>query len=383
MFPQILFIIIPFTLKKIFVNYKLIKREDKMSELHKKFPRGKGLSPGTVVYIGEEKTDEVKISVIDYNEREFIKRAGVKAEDCFPFRDKDSITWINIDGVHNIDIIEDIGGYFGLHPLVMEDISNTTQRPKTEDFDNYIFVVLKMLYFDEKNREIEVEQVSLILGKNFVISFQEKEGDVFDTVRERIEKDKGRIRKMGSDYLLYSLIDAVVDNYFSVLEKIGDRVEELEADIVEEVAQESLGNIHKSKKDMILLRRSVWPLREVINSLSREKTALISGNVLIFFRDVYDHTIQVIETIETFRDMLSGLHDTYLSSISNRMNEIMKVLTMFASIFIPLTFVAGIYGMNFHYMPELDWRWGYFTVWGSFIVVGVSMLFYFKQKKWL
>lgn len=354
-----------------------------MAKSFKTISKNKGLSPGTVVYIGEEKTAEVRISVIDYNKNEFIKREGVKAEDCFPFKDKDSITWININGVHNTDIIEDIGGYFGLHPLVMEDIGNTTQRPKVEDFDKHIFVVIKMIYYDNKGEELEVEQVSLILGRNFVISFQEREGDVFDAVRERIEKAKGRIRKMRSDYLLYSLIDAVVDNYFSVLERMGDRIEELEEDIVEQTTPESLHNIHKSKKDMILLRRSVWPLREVVNSLAREKSVLISENVLIYFRDIYDHTIQVIDTVETFRDMLSGLHDTYLSSISNKMNEIMKVLTMFASIFIPLTFIAGVYGMNFSFMPELRWQWGYFSVWGVIIIVGVSMLFYFKRKKWL
>lgn len=354
-----------------------------MPEPFKKISKYKGLSPGTVVYIGEEKTAEVKISVIDYNENEFVKREGVKAEDCFPFKEKESITWINVDGVHNTAIIEKIGEYFDLHPLVMEDIGNTTQRPKVEDFENYIFVVLKMLYFDEQGEEIEVEQVSLILAKNFVISFQEKEGDVFDSVRDRIEKGKGRIRTMGSDYLLYSLIDAVVDNYFSVLEKMGDRIEELEEDIVEHTEPKSLHNIHKSKKDMILIRRSVWPLRELVNSLAREKTSLISANVIIYFRDVYDHTIQIIDTVETFRDMLSGLHDTYLSSISNKMNEIMKILTMFASIFIPLTFIAGIYGMNFKFMPELTWRWGYFTVWGFILSVGGAMLFYFKRKKWL
>lgn len=348
----------------------------------KTISKQKGLSPGTVVYIGEEKTAEVRITVIDYNKDAFQKKEGVKAEDCFPFKDKDSITWINIDGVHNTGVIEKIGEIFDLHPLVMEDIGNTTQRPKVEDFDNTIFVVLKMLYYDDKKEETKVEQVSLILGKNFVISFQEMEGDVFEQVRERIEKGKGRIRRMGSDYLLYSLIDAVVDNYFSVLEKIGDKIEELEEDIVEQSAPKSLQNIHNSKKEMILLRRSVWPLREVVNSLAREKTTLISGNVLIYLRDIYDHTIQVIETIETFRDMVSGLHDTYLSSISNKMNEVMKVLTMFASIFIPLTFIAGIYGMNFRFMPELNWRWGYFTVWGAIIIVGVSMVFYFKRKKW-
>jgi magnesium transporter len=354
-----------------------------MAELYKNFPRRNGLSPGTVVYIGKEKTAEVRITVIDYNKDEFQKKEGVKAEDCYPFKDKDSITWINIDGVHNTGVIEKIGEFFDFHPLLLEDIGDTTQRPKTEDFDNYIFVVLKMLYFDEKSKKIEIEQVSLILGKNFVISFQEKKGDVFDSVRERIEKGKGRIRKMGSDYLLYCLIDAVVDGYFNVLEKIGDKIEELEEDIVEQTDPKSLNHIHKAKKEMISLRRSVWPLREVVNSFTRDKTSLISKNVIIYFRDVYDHTFQVIDTVETFRDMLSGLHDTYLSSISNKMNEIMKVLTMFASIFIPLTFIAGVYGMNFSFMPELDWRWGYFTVWGIIIIVGISMLFYFKRKKWL
>jgi magnesium transporter len=353
-----------------------------MAKSFKTISKQKGLSPGTVIYIGEEKSAEVRITVIDYNKFEFQKKEGVKAEDCRPFKDKDSITWINIDGVHNTEVIEKIGKIFDLHPLVMEDIGNTTQRPKVEDFEKFTFVVLKMLYYDEKGK-IKVEQVSLILGKNFVISFQETEGDVFDSVRERIEKGKGRIRKMGSDYLLYSLIDAVVDNYFSVLETMGDEIEELEEDIIERTASDSLQNVHKSKKDMILIRRSVWPLREVIHSLSREKTTLVSGDVLIYFRDVYDHTIQVIETVETFRDMLSGLHDTYLSSISNKMNEIMKVLTMFASIFIPLTFIAGVYGMNFHFMPELNWRWGYLGVWGIIITVGISMLFFFKRKKWL
>jgi magnesium transporter len=354
-----------------------------MTNFHKIIFKKKGLSPGTVVYIGEEKSAEVDVTVIDYREDEFQKKKGVKAEDCLPFKDKDSITWINIDGVHNTEVIEKIGEIFDLHPLVLEDIVDTTQRPKVEDFDKYIFVVLKMLYHNDNAKKIEAEQVSLILGKNFVISFQEREGDVFDSVRERIVKGKGRIRKMGSDYLIYSLIDAVVDGYFIVLEKTGDKIEELEENIIEQTGSEPLHNIHKTKKEMISLRRAIWPLREVVNSLTRDRTTLISEKVVVFFRDVYDHTIQVIDTVETFRDMLSGLHDTYLSSISNKMNEIMKVLTMFASIFIPLTFIAGIYGMNFSFMPELNWRWGYFTVLGVIISVGLSMVFYFKRKKWL
>jgi magnesium transporter len=352
-----------------------------MAESFKKIPRKKSLTPGTVVYIGKKKTAKVGITIIDYNEREYQKKEVKKIEECFPFKEKDSVTWINIDGVHNTRIIEDIGKCFGIHPLVLEDIGDTTQRPKVEDFDDYIFIVIKMLYYNSK-REIQAEQVSLILGENFVISFQETKGDVFDPVRERIEKCKGRIRKMGSDYLLYRLIDAIVDNCFAVLEEMGDEIEVLEEDIVERVAPESLHTIYDFKKDMILLRRSIWPLREVVNAFTREAPALISENTIIYFRDVYDHTIQVIDTAETFRDMLSGLHDTYLSSISNKMNEIMKILTMFATIFIPLTFIVGVYGMNFTFMPELCWRWGYWTVWGLIIIVGVSMIFYFKRKKW-
>jgi len=354
----------------------------KQAKKTKKISKKKALGPASVVYIGKKKTAEVGITIIDYNENEFQKKEVKKVEECFPFKEKDSITWINIDGVHNTDIIEKIGEYFGIHPLILEDIGDTTQRPKVEDFDDYIFIAIKMLYYNSKG-EIQAEQVSLILGKNYVISFQETKGDVFDPVRERIEKAKGRIRKMGSDYLLYRLIDAAVDNCFAVLEKMGDEIEDLEEDIVERVAPESLHAIYDFKKDMILLRRSIWPLREVVNAFTREAPALIAENTIIYFRDVYDHTIQVIDTVETFRDMLSGLHDTYLSSISNRMNEIMKVLTMFASIFIPLTFIVGVYGMNFSFMPELKWRWGYFTVWGLIIIVGVSTIFYFKRKKWL
>jgi magnesium transporter len=353
-----------------------------MAKSVKKISKKKYFGPATVVYIGQKKTAEVGITIIDYNEKEYQKKEVKTVEECFPFKEKDSITWINIDGVHNTTIIEKIGECFGIHPLILEDIGDTTQRPKVEDFEDYLFIVIKMLYYNSKGK-IQAEQVSLILGKNFVISFQETKGDVFDPVRERIEKEKGRIRKMGSDYLLYRLIDAVVDNCFSVLEKMGDEIEDLEKDIVERVAPESLHDIYSFKKDMILLRRAVWPLREVINAFTRESPALITEDTDIYFRDVYDHTIQVIDTVETFRDMLSGLHDTYLSSISNKMNEIMKILTMFASIFIPLTFIVGIYGMNFSLMPELKWRWGYFTVWGIIILVGVSMIFYFKRKKWL
>ncbi|UCD13661.1 MAG: magnesium/cobalt transporter CorA [Thermoplasmatales archaeon] len=354
-----------------------------MARFIKKRSQMIGLPPGSLVHIGEKKTAKIKISVIDYDEQQFQEEEAKKVEDCFSFKDKPTVTWINIDGVHQLDVIEKIGKQFGLHPLVLEDIMNTGQRPKMEDFENYIFIVLKMLYFDEKAKEIKAEQVSLILGSNFVLSFQESEGDVFNSVRERIRGSKGRIRRMGADYLAYALLDAIVDNYFIILERIGEKVEEMEEELVTNPTPETLQTIHNLKREMIFLRKSVWPLREVISGVQRGESSLIQESTGIYLRDVYDHTIQVIDTIETFRDMVSGMLDIYLSSVSNKMNEVMKVLTIFAAIFIPLTFVAGVYGMNFQYMPELGWQWGYFTILLIMLLVGISLLFYFRRKKWL
>ncbi len=342
-----------------------------------------GLAPGTPVYIGSKKEERVRISVIDYDESEFQEKEVETSEECFLFKDKPTVTWINIDGLHQVEVIEKIGAYFGLHPLVLEDIVNTGQRPKMEDFGKYIFLVFKMLGYDEDRGEVTSEQVSLVLGTNFVISFQEKIGDVFDPVRKRIKEGKGRIREAGADYLAYSLIDAVVDNYFAILEKVGDRIESMEEKLFADPQPRASQAINALKRELIFLRKSVWPLREVISGLQRGTSTLISEATGIYLRDVYDHTIQVIDTVETFRDMVSGLIDTFLASISNRMNEVMKVLTIIATIFIPLTFIAGIYGMNFKYMPELGWRWGYPAVWLLMIGIFIVMMIYFKRKKWL
>jgi len=349
----------------------------------KKISKTVGYIPGELVHIGEKKVDKVKISVLDYDDKDFHEKEIINIEETFPFKDTPTVTWVNIDGLHNLDIIEKIGNNFQMHPLTLEDIVNTGQRPKYEDFDQYIFVVLKMLMFDDLKKEIISEQVSLIFGSNYVISFQEKEGDVFNPIRERIRNAKGRIRKMGADYLAYSLLDAVVDNYFAILEKLGEKIEGMEEELVTDPRPQTLQAIHNLKRDTIFLRKSVWPLREVVGGLERGESKLIKKGTHIFLRDLYDHTIQVIDTIETFRDMVSGMLDVYLSSVSNRMNEIMKVLTIFAAIFIPLTFIAGIYGMNFEFMPELKWRWGYFSLLGFMAVVGFGMLFYFRRKKWM
>jgi magnesium transporter len=282
-----------------------------------------------------------------------------------------------------VELIEKIGKRFGLHPLILEDIVHTGQRPKLEDFGDHVFIALKMLYYNKQKGEIESEQISLIFGKNFVISFQERVGDIFDPIRERIRKNKGRVRKAGADYLAYALIDSIVDNYFVILEQLGEEIENAEQELAVNPTPETLQAIRTFKKETIFLRKSIWPLREVANSLERGESSLVDKSTLIYLRDVYDHTIQIIDAVESYRDMLSGMLDVYLSSISNRMNEVMKVLTIFAAIFIPLTFVAGVYGMNFSFMPELGWRWGYFGILLVMAIIAAVMIVYFKRKRWL
>jgi magnesium transporter len=333
--------------------------------------------------VGERKTEEVRITYLDYDEPNFQEKQISDISECFPFKTTPTVTWINIDGIHQIDIMEKLGKQFELHPLILEDILNTQQRPKFEDFEDRIFVVLKMLSYNDQRQRTYAEQVSLVLGPNFVISFQEKVGDVFEPIRDRIRNAKGRIRRMGADYLAYSLLDAVVDNYFVILEKISEKVESMEEELVAKPTEKTLQQIHSLKREMIFLRKSVWPLRELINSLQKSESSFIKESTQIYLRDIYDHTIQIIDTIESLRDTVSGMLDVYLSSISNRMNAVMKVLTIIATIFIPLTFIAGIYGMNFKYMPELEWRWGYGIVILVMVVVAVLMLLYFRRKKWL
>jgi len=290
--------------------------------------------------------------------------------------------WIDINGIHDEELIERIGNRFNLHHLVMENIIQTGQRPKIEDFDDYIFLIIKMLYFAPTGGYIEEEQVSIVLGTNFVISFQEKPGDVFEIIRERIRDDKYRIRKKGQDYLAYSLLDAIVDNYFLILESLGDGIEEMEKEVFSKADNRTIQKIYSMKRKMIMVRKSIWPLREVVSSFIRSESTLIEKENYRFLNDLYDHIILLIDTIESFRDMVSGLLDIYLSSVSNRMNEVMKVLTIIATIFIPLTFIAGVYGMNFKNMPELYWPWAYFAVLGLMGIVTTGMIIFFKRKKW-
>ncbi len=342
-----------------------------------------GLSPGTPVFIGEQKLDTATVEVIEYDDTHLERLRGVPLAACIEQAKSTAVTWINVNGVHDVSLIEALGKGLDLHPLTREDIVNTAQRPKAEEFPGYLYVVLKMLSLDDATGQVRSEHVSLVLGEHFVISFQEQEGDVFDAVRGRIQSARGRIRTMKADYLAYALMDAVVDHYFTVIERIGDRIDELEAQVLADAGPDVMHEVHRLKRDMLTLRRAVWPLREEVAMLEKSDSPLIRTGTRVFLRDLYDHAIQVIDMVETFRDLLGGLHDTYLSRVSNRMNEIMKVLTIIATTFIPLTFVAGIYGMNFEHMPELKWPWGYGLAWGVMIMVAGGMLVYFRRKKWL
>jgi magnesium transporter len=341
-----------------------------------------GLPPGTLIHVGEAKAESSVITVIDYDENNFLEEENVSVEEAATRATGPSVTWINVDGLADTRLIEALGNRFSLHPLTQEDILNTTQRPKLEEFDEYLFVVIKMLFING-NEEICAEQVSLILGDHVVISFQEQQGDVFESIRNRLRTGKGRIRKFGPAYLMYSMLDAIVDGYFSVFEKMGEWIEELEDELVTDPDPETLETIYSLKRDLIYLRRSIWPLREVVAAMGRGETTLIPEATLIYIRDVYDHVIQVADTLETYRDMVSGMLDIYLSSISNRMNEVMKVLTIIATIFIPLTFVVGLYGMNFHNMPELSWDYGYPLVLIIMMIIAVSEILYFRRRRWI
>lgn len=343
-----------------------------------------GLAPGTLVHVGEKKAEKTVIKAWLYNSEKLIEKELQTVDECQELKGQPGMNlWINVDGLDQIGIIEKLGGYFGVHPLTLEDVLNTGQRPKMEDYDSYIYAVLKMMLLDEEREEILIDQVSIIFGTNYILSFQEKEGDAFNPIRDRLKNSASRLRKNGVDLLAYSLIDAVVDNYFLILEHFGEEIEDLEEQLIVDPIPETLKAIQKYKRDMITLRRSVWPLRELINSLQRTESQLIKESTQIYLRDVYDHTIQVIDSIEAFRDILSSMVDVYLSSLSHRMNDIMKVLTIIATIFIPLTFIAGVYGMNFEYMPELKWRWGYPAVMFAMTILGISMFLYFKKRRWV
>jgi magnesium transporter len=342
-----------------------------------------GLSPGTLLHVGKQKTNEVTITLLDYDGKGyFMERETADLAELAKAIQTPAITWINVTGLHQIATMDGIGQAFGIHPLLLEDILDTGQRPKIEQSNDILILILKAVCWDEVTDHTEVEQVSLVIGATYVLSFLERPSDLFTPVYQRLREANGRIRQMGADYLVYALLDAIVDNYFLTLEQISDQIEQIEDDIIEDPTPKDIQTIHELRRELLDLRKAIWPLREIISSLYRGEFPQFQSETLLYVRDVYEHIIQVIDTLETFRDIVSGLLDMYLSTVSNKMNEVMKVLTIIATIFIPLTFITSLYGMNFQYMPELHWRMGYPFVWLTIILTSLGLILYFKRKGW-
>jgi len=345
--------------------------------------RKAGLPPGSLVYLGKNRSEKASIHVIDYDSNHLSEREIVHCADCRGYMNENTVSWINLDGIHDIEKVREFGEVFNIHPLALEDVLSTGQRPKMEDYGDYILFTLKMLYMDDDNSDLVAEHFALILGKGFVLSFQEVEGDVFETIRERLRTGAGRIRNMGADYLAYCLIDAMVDSYFVVLESLGEHVEDVQDEALEKPASSTVAEIHRLRQELIFVRKSAWPLRELLSTMEKSESPLLSRKLKPFLRDVYEHAIQVIDTVESLRDLLSGAMEIHMSSMSNRMNEIMKVLTLISTIFLPLTFITGLYGMNFEHMPELKWHYGYAWAWGCLLLSSIGMAVYFRGRKWV
>ena len=356
----------------------------KINISHKK----KGMSPGSLIFTGEQKTEKVSVSLFDYNSGNFSETSIDDLNDLEKYKNNSNVTWINVVGLHDINILDTIGNIFGIHPLVLEDILNVSHNPKIEDYENFLFLVVKMINYKEDINILDIEQVSLIIGKNYIITFQEKNGDVFEPIRNRIRTAKGLVRKYNEDYLAYRILDSIIDNYFSVLENFDDRIEDIEDQILAQPDESSLEEIHHLRKELIKLRRAVSPLREMIFTIEKERFNLIQKTTYVYLRDLSDHIKQIIDTIENYREFINGLLEVYLSNASQRMNEVVKLLTIISTIFIPLTFIVGIYGMNFRTdasrwnMPELDWAFGYPFVMALMVVIAVTLIIFFKKKRW-
>lgn len=345
----------------------------------KSYAKKIGLAPGALIHIGEKKAAHTNISVLDCHKGIYTKEMPLN--EVINLKKSTSLHWIKVTGLSDIKTIESIGSAFNIHALVLEDVLHTTQRPKVQFFDDYVFIVLRMISYQSEPSRLETEQVSIILGSNYVITFQEADPDDLHLLIERIQKSKG-LQQTRSDFLAYSIMDLIIDNYYLVLENVGEISESIELNVLVNKGQLITSEIHELKRDLLHLRKAIWPLREAISTLIRDKHKLIHDKLSPFLHDLYDHTTQVIDNAEVARDMISGILEIYLSAISYRMNEVMKTLTIIATIFIPLTFIVGVYGMNFDYMPELRWHWGYYGVWGVMIAAVLGMLLYFKTKKW-
>lgn len=371
--------------KKIIKTFRGLRRLNKGRQAVKK----PGSAPGTVEHIGHQRVEEISITVHDYGE-DHVERIPIESiEDSKPYLDDPSKTWIKVQGLHDVEKLKSIWSYFELHPLIQEDVVNTHQRPKVEQYENCIYIVMRMLYYSEEHQAVDSEQISIILGENYVLSFQETDQPIFEPVVERLNIAKSRIRTLGPDYLAYTLMDNVADHYFNLLNKLGEQLESVEDELMDDPGEETFQRIHSLRKEVSITRKSIWPTRDMLNTLIRDESDFIEESTKIFIRDVYDHIVQIIDNIENYREMIIGMHDMYMSHVSNKMNEVMKVLTIIATIFIPLTFIAGIYGMNFnpdaspYNMPELNWYWGYPAFWAVTIIVSFLMVIFFKRKDWL
>ncbi len=342
-----------------------------------------GLPPGALIHLGERKTEQPTITLIEYSDTELVEYCFTSIEEAKAYTPRLPVLWLNLHGLHEPEVMAEIGRRFKLHPLVLEDILNTNQRPKVDDYGDYLFMVARFFEIDSDSHQINSDQVSLILGRDFVLTFQERPSGRFDPVRERLRQDRGQIRKLGADYLAYSLLDAIVDRYFTILEDIGERTEELENMMLDRPKPGSLQEVHQLKRETLTLRRSIWPLREVINSLTRADDRFFRAETRPYLRDIYDHTVHAIESLEANRDVIGGMLDIYLSAVSNRVNQEVRALTVVAIIFMPATLISGIFGMNFKVMPPLDWPNGFLIALGLMAAVATTLSVVFWRRRWL
>ncbi|MBI2335666.1 MAG: magnesium/cobalt transporter CorA [Deltaproteobacteria bacterium] len=347
----------------------------------KRYSQKSGLPPGSLIHVGERKTDEVSLQIFQFNEGELHEQEFKELKGLPSSTRENYITWVNMNGLHQVDFIKNIGEAYGLHPLLLEDILHTNQRPKIEEFGDYIYVVLSS--FKDIGKVLEAEQISLILGNGYVLSFQEKAGDEFDRIRDRIRKNNIKIRKLKADYLFYNLLDSIVDQYFIVLEDLHEKIDQIQQEVLTQPEDTLSQDIHEYRQDIFTFRRAVWPLLQVIERLQKSDSTLIATPTRVYLRDVHDHLLQISDGIETMAEMLTAIIDTYFSFMNRKMNEVIKILTLFTALFMPLTFIVGVYGMNFKNMPELNWPWGYFGIWGIILAVAGGMFIYFRRKKWL
>ena len=343
-----------------------------------------GLPPGSIIFTGDRKVERIDLHYLEFNEASIDEQKldNLSITD-FHEPNPEMIQWYDVRGLHDTELITQIGNTFQVHPLVLEDIVDIRQRPKFDEYETGSYLAFRSLKFDAEEKKVDTQQISIFFGMGFILSFQEETDDLFESIRNRLRTARGKIRKRGADYLAYALLDATVDHYFFVLDEMETAIESLEEEILQRPGENSKSKIHQLKQEMLTVRKSVFPLREAINSFSKSDSEFISEESQIFIRDLYDHTIQVIDMVETYRDLLNGLQDLYLSEISFRMNQVMQILTIITTIFVPLSFLAGLYGMNFDHIPELHWKYGYFILLGFMLIISIGLLYYFRRKKWL